>query len=529
MFEFVAIGPNPDERWRRRLSAGQRVRLGRAPRKGWSVPWDLRISREHVDLTLVGDRLEVRCLPTARNPIYRQGEPRCEFSISAGEDFRIGGTLFRLDEATPEQEAAERRDAPPVSSTSADVAALKAQVAELRELVAAQSQSRGREQPRESLDLEMHRLRSEVEALQTQLAAQRSVREEKDREIRELRARLAALESRSDDDIHTKRTLGDLPADAVPPRGEPAAGQSERKSSLFVLKAQIEAQAAKLRAERGHASRGGGATSKDSDIEALKQLLEDRAAQKAGASVERRAKTDSSQRRSHIAALLALHEARRAEKAAARPPNESAADAESPAHAASAEPAGQPPSIERRIWRSLDANVQQLVREIAAGRALDDSDKLQLMQALNALIVDRRFLLDSELQHALHAAADNDPRSKSRRRWSETEVRRAARLALQAALSALPRSSAATSSLSVESLHRGQGFGLEETLLGRPYGASYVALPTAPPGRATGEEDAPVELVRLDGILLWRLYEASPRFRDAVDELRRKVGDDAKR
>ena len=90
LYEFVATGPGANQRWRRTLPSNRAVRLGRAPRQGWAVPWDLRVSREHADLMLNHDRLTVRRLNAARNQIYLRGEPREEFSIAAGEDFRIG-------------------------------------------------------------------------------------------------------------------------------------------------------------------------------------------------------------------------------------------------------------------------------------------------------------------------------------------------------------------------------------------------------------------------------------------------------
>lgn len=96
MIEFIAAGPGAKQRWSRPLPAGREIRLGRAPKQGWAVPWDLRISREHADLFLEGDRLRVRCLETARNSMYLREEAFREFIIGPGEEFRIGHTIFRL-------------------------------------------------------------------------------------------------------------------------------------------------------------------------------------------------------------------------------------------------------------------------------------------------------------------------------------------------------------------------------------------------------------------------------------------------
>ena len=56
MYEFLAIGPGIKQTWRRRLPSQEVIRLGRAPQNGWAVPWDMRISREHADLVLEGER-----------------------------------------------------------------------------------------------------------------------------------------------------------------------------------------------------------------------------------------------------------------------------------------------------------------------------------------------------------------------------------------------------------------------------------------------------------------------------------------
>jgi len=61
------------------------------------VPWDLRVSREHCDLQLNGNNLQISCLESALNPCYFNGEISKSFSIPAGGEFRIGATTFRLE------------------------------------------------------------------------------------------------------------------------------------------------------------------------------------------------------------------------------------------------------------------------------------------------------------------------------------------------------------------------------------------------------------------------------------------------
>lgn len=96
MLELLVNGPEPNQQWRREIPAGEVVRLGRAPRSGWAVPWDLLISREHCEISLAGSGISVKRLDAARNPVYFQEVDTREFTIAAGQGFRIGQTRFQL-------------------------------------------------------------------------------------------------------------------------------------------------------------------------------------------------------------------------------------------------------------------------------------------------------------------------------------------------------------------------------------------------------------------------------------------------
>lgn len=189
MFELVAIGPQGGDRWTRPLSPGKVVRLGRAPGDGWAVPWDMRISREHCDIELKNDRLYVRCLDEARNPVYRLGEIAQQFTLHPGETFRIGLTTFRLNAATKDDGDGGRdfefevdHAGPEIGlietdRVEGDVEQLRDEIASLRAQV--QADSLAKRQATEQGQIareEVRMLRRQLEALKDELvAAQKEV------------------------------------------------------------------------------------------------------------------------------------------------------------------------------------------------------------------------------------------------------------------------------------------------------------------------------------------------------------------
>lgn len=105
MANLIATGIDEQQYWRRELTKGEVIRIGRAPRQGWAVPWDVLVSREHADVELVDQGLRVRSLETARNPVLYRDEPNTEFVIASGDEFQIGRTTFQFHEADSVQSA----------------------------------------------------------------------------------------------------------------------------------------------------------------------------------------------------------------------------------------------------------------------------------------------------------------------------------------------------------------------------------------------------------------------------------------
>src|SRR4029078_6180083 len=95
MPDLIAQGPQPENRWRRRLIPGAVQTIGRQSGE-WSVPWDDRVSRRHVEIQYRDGQLQVRTLEAAKNPVFFHGQCAAGFSRHPGEHFVIGETTFSL-------------------------------------------------------------------------------------------------------------------------------------------------------------------------------------------------------------------------------------------------------------------------------------------------------------------------------------------------------------------------------------------------------------------------------------------------
>ena len=97
MADLIAQGADPQQRWRRPLPVGKAVTVGRE--SGWATPWDGRISRQHAQVVWDGQKVVVKQLSEARNPIFFGGRSASEFAMRPGDHFVIGTTTFTvLDE-----------------------------------------------------------------------------------------------------------------------------------------------------------------------------------------------------------------------------------------------------------------------------------------------------------------------------------------------------------------------------------------------------------------------------------------------
>lgn len=99
MIELLARGERDGQQWRRQLPIDQAVIVGRDA-EDWSVAWEPLISRRHVELRVDENRVHVRRLEEAKNPLIFRGEKASTFSMQPGDCFVIGSTIFSISSGT---------------------------------------------------------------------------------------------------------------------------------------------------------------------------------------------------------------------------------------------------------------------------------------------------------------------------------------------------------------------------------------------------------------------------------------------
>lgn len=95
MPDLIAQGQQSQHRWRKPLLEGETLVVGRGA-VALQVPWDDRISREHVELCWGKGELQVVRRPTARNPLFFQGAAVDRAALKPGQHFVLGQTMFTV-------------------------------------------------------------------------------------------------------------------------------------------------------------------------------------------------------------------------------------------------------------------------------------------------------------------------------------------------------------------------------------------------------------------------------------------------
>lgn len=94
MIHLVATGPRPGEKIEWHIPDSQSLSLGRSADNDCAIPWDSTISRLHAEFERNDDHLHIRCFPSVLNQIKFEDQFFCELTISVGDQFQIGETIF---------------------------------------------------------------------------------------------------------------------------------------------------------------------------------------------------------------------------------------------------------------------------------------------------------------------------------------------------------------------------------------------------------------------------------------------------
>ncbi len=96
MLELIAQGPEPVQRWRQEIPPGGPYVLGRSTEVDFIVPWDRKISRQHLQIDAEPDRIAATATIGVSNAVYVAGEPVETFTLGDGGRFAIGDTTFTV-------------------------------------------------------------------------------------------------------------------------------------------------------------------------------------------------------------------------------------------------------------------------------------------------------------------------------------------------------------------------------------------------------------------------------------------------
>lgn len=97
MWQFIAQGPEPRQRWKLPLEVGRSYSVGRSADCDSPVTWEPRLSRKHLMLDVQEQQVLLKVLPNARNPVFFHGAEIKTGEHIAPEKFIVGKTAFYLN------------------------------------------------------------------------------------------------------------------------------------------------------------------------------------------------------------------------------------------------------------------------------------------------------------------------------------------------------------------------------------------------------------------------------------------------
>ena len=105
MWQFIAQGPEPRQRWKVSLESRLSLSVGRATSCDFPVTWEKSLSRHHFTIQVQADGVKLQLPESSRNPIFVQGEELKAGEHSAPDKFIIGATAFYLNRINPSLES----------------------------------------------------------------------------------------------------------------------------------------------------------------------------------------------------------------------------------------------------------------------------------------------------------------------------------------------------------------------------------------------------------------------------------------
>lgn len=101
MWQLIAQGPEPRQRWKLRLEQGRQYSVGRSADCDSPVTWEPRLSRKHLTLEVFEDHIKLNLPSNSRNPVFVHGEELESGTSKAPDKFIVGKTAFYLNKVAP--------------------------------------------------------------------------------------------------------------------------------------------------------------------------------------------------------------------------------------------------------------------------------------------------------------------------------------------------------------------------------------------------------------------------------------------
>jgi len=99
MWQLIAEGPKPQQRWKHRIDPGRRYVVGRSGDADLPVPWEAGLSRKHFTIEATPAGVRVEQLDSARNQLFVDGSPAQSLTADATSRIVVGETSFMFREA----------------------------------------------------------------------------------------------------------------------------------------------------------------------------------------------------------------------------------------------------------------------------------------------------------------------------------------------------------------------------------------------------------------------------------------------